>query len=66
MEAVKPQAPPVIQDKAIPAPDRQGNIHQDMISPEPKAGPGWRNQVKPAPATQDDIKRPGYSDLIKS
>ena len=37
-----------------------------MISPNPKAGPGWRASLRPIPADPKDVKRPTHVDIKKT
>ena len=63
--AIDPYTPPVLRDGAIASPDKSG-MPTMSISPNPKAGSGWRDAVKPVPATPGDIKRPTQSDIVKT
>jgi hypothetical protein len=63
--AIEPYTPPVVRDEVLAPPLKQGESEMS-ISPEPKAGPGWREAVKNAPADPKDVKRLTQSDIVKT
>jgi hypothetical protein len=53
IEGVIDKTEPTLRDGAIPSPDKPGTPKMS-ISPNPKAGPGWRESLKKAPANPEN------------
>jgi hypothetical protein len=63
--AIEPYTPPVVRDEVLASPAKSG-MPTMSISPNPKAGTGWRASLKNAPADPKDVKRPTASDVVKT